>query len=164
MTVSEIIALASVTIAGLALWRSRQAGREAAKATAEANDLLKQQVELQARVASIEESREQTRIQETLQANLRAELRTTDQKSVRLFVQNIGNSPARKVAITLDGQPILEHGVVPRGEQEKLLIGPKSEESFLIAMGMDCGPPFEFEATWDDDSGKQRLYNTMLTY
>lgn len=163
MTASDILALVAAIIAGIALLRSWWAGREAANATREANDLSKQQVALQERITSIEESREQARVREALKANLRAELRRTGQNSWRLFIQNTGSSPARNVTITLDGQPILEHEIIPRGEQETKLIGPQSEVSFLTAVTMDCDPPFEFEVTWDDDSGEQGLFATTLT-
>ena len=86
MDESEIIAVASACIAGLALVQSWLAGRKASKATAEANDLIKQQVALQDRLTQIEQSREHAKLMQSLQAVLRAELRQTDGGNYRLFI------------------------------------------------------------------------------
>jgi len=164
MNPSEAIAIVSACIAGLALVQSWRAGREASKATREANDLIKRQVVLQDRLTQIEQSREHAKLMQSLQAVLRAELRKTDRSSWRLFVANTGQGTARNVAITLDGKPLLEHDAVPRGEQETKMIGPESEISYCMAICSGCCPPFDLEATWDDDSGQQGRYGTTLTF
>jgi len=164
MNASEAIAIASACIAGLALVQSWRAGREASKATGEANELIKQQVALQDRLTQIEQSREHARLMQSLQAALHAELRLMSGSSWRLFVANTGQGTARNVTITLDGKPLLEHDAVPRGEQEANTIGPESEVSYCTAISSGCTPPFEFQATWDDDSGHQGRYGTTLTF
>jgi hypothetical protein len=164
MDESEIIAVASACIAGLALVQSWLAGRKASKATAEANDLIKQQVAIQDRLTQIEQSREHAKLMQSLQAVIRAVLTKTDRSSWRLFVTNTGQGTARNVTITLDGKPLLEHEAIPRGEQEARTIGPESEISYCMAICSGCTPPFELEATWDDDSGQQGRYGTTLTF
>jgi hypothetical protein len=164
MSTPEIIAVASACIAGLALVQSWLAGRKASKVTAEANDLIKQQVALQDRLTQIEQSREHAKLMQSLQAVLRAELRQTDGGNYRLFIINTGQGTARNVTITLDGKPLLEHEAIPRGEQEAKTIGPESEISYYMAICRGCTPPFELEATWDDDSGQQGRYGTTLTF
>jgi len=164
MTASNVIAIVSVCIAGLALWRSWRAGREASEATREANDLMKQQVALHERLTQIEQSREQARLMQSLQAALRAELRKSPGGTWRLFVINTGQGEARDVAIMLDGKPLLEHDAVPRGEEEAKTIGPESEISYCMALAFSCHPPFEFEATWSDDSGEPGHYETTVSF
>lgn len=164
MDALEIIAVASACIAGLALVQSWLAGRKATKATAEANDLIKQQVALQDRLTQIEQSREHAKLMQSLQAVIRTELRQTDGGNYRLFIVNTGQGTARNIAIALDGKPLLEHEAIPRGEQEAKAIGPESEISYCMATHMQCAPPFELEATWDDDSGQQGRYGTTLTF
>jgi hypothetical protein len=164
MNPSDAIAIVPVCIAGLALVQSWRAGREASKATREANGLIKQQVAIQDRLTQIEQSREHVKLIQSLQAVIRAVLRKTERSSWRLFVMNTGQGTARNVTITLDGKPLLEHGVVPRGEQEAKRIGPESEISYCMAVSFSCHPPFEFEVTWDDDSGQQGRYGTTLTF
>jgi len=164
MSASDVIAIAAAFIAGLALMQSWRASREAAKATREANDLIKQQVALQDRLTQIEQSREHAKLIQSLQAVIRAVLRKTDRGSWRLFVLNTGQGTARNVTITLDDKPLLEHHAVPRGEQEAKTIGPESDVSYCMAISSGCHPPFEFEATWDDDSGQQGRYGTTLTF
>ena len=164
MNASDAIAIVSVCIAGPALMQSWRATREALKATREANELMKQQVVLQDRLTQIEQSREHAKLMQSLQAVIRAVLRKTDRSSWRLFVVNTGQGTARNVTITLDGKPLLEHEAVPRGEQEAKIIGPESEVSYCMAITMGRHPPFEFQATWDDDSGQQGRYGTTLTF
>lgn len=164
MTATDIIAIASACVAALALAQSWRAGREASKATREANDLIRQQVSLQDRLTQIEQSREHARLIQSLRATIRAVLRKTDRGSWRLFVLNTGEGTARNVTLTLDGKPLLEHDVVPRGEQEAKTIGPGSDVSYCMAISRGCHPPFEFEATWDDDSGQRGTYGTTLTF
>jgi len=151
MSTSDAIAVASACIAGFALVQSWLAGRKASKATAEANDLIKRQVVLQDRLTQIEQSREHAKLMQY-------------RSSWRLFVANTGQGTARNVAITLDGKPLLEHDAVPRGEQETKMIGPESEISYCMAICSGCCPPFDLEATWDDDSGQQGRYGTTLTF
>ena len=114
MATSEVIAVASACIAGLALVQSWLAGRKASKATAEANDLIKQQVALQDRLTQIEQSREHAKLMQSLQAVIRAVLRKTDRGNWRLFVTNTGQGTARNVTITLDGKPLLEPASIAR--------------------------------------------------
>ncbi|MCK4627001.1 MAG: hypothetical protein KAV00_16935 [Phycisphaerae bacterium] len=164
MNPSEAISIVSICIAGLALVQSWRAGRKASKTTRETNDLIKQLVVVQDRLTQIEQSREDAKRMQSLQAVIHAELRKTDRSSWRLFVVNTGQGTARNVAITLDGKPLLEHDAVPRGEQETKMIGPKSEISYCMAICRGCCPPFELDATWDDDSGQQGRYGTTLTF
>jgi len=130
----------------------------------DANELMKQLVALHERLTQIEQSREQARVMQSLQAVLRAELRKSPGGTWRLFVVNTGQGTARNVTITLGGKPLLEHDAVPRGEEEIKTIGPESEISYVMGLTSDCRPPFEFEATWDDDSGQQGRYATTLTF
>lgn len=164
MSTTDVIAILSICVAGLALIQSWRAGREASKATREANDLIKQQVALQERLTLIEQSREHAKLINSLQAVLRAKLCKTGGNNWRLFVINTGQGTARNVTITLDGKPLLEHPAVPHGEQETKLIGPESEISYCMAVSFGCTPPFELAATWDDDSGQQGRYSTTLTF
>ncbi|HOD82971.1 MAG TPA: hypothetical protein PKG77_16245 [Phycisphaerae bacterium] len=164
MTATDIIAIASACVAALALAQSWSASRKAAEATREANDLIKQQVALQDRLTQIEQSREHAKLIQSLRATIRAVLRKTDRGSWRLFVLNTGQGTARNVTLMLDGKPLLEHDAVPRGEQEARTIGPDSDVSYCMAISSGCHPPFELEATWDDDSGQQGTYGTTLTF
>jgi hypothetical protein len=169
MTTSDVIAIVSVCIAGLALGWSIWAGRKASVATAKANELHKQQnvlheqhVAIQKHLVQIEEWRDGEKQIQSLKAIIRAELGTTDSGHDRLFVLNKGQGTARNVKITLDGEPLLEHEAIPDGEEEAKTIGPESEVSYCVIISMDCVPSFEFEATWDDDSGQQGQYCTTL--
>jgi len=163
VSVSDIIAIASVCVAVLALVLSWRASRKALKASREANEVAKQQVALQARMTRIEESREHARLMRSLQAMIRAELRETDHNSWRLFVMNTGEATARNVTIRLDDRPILDHPAIPGGQQEVKTVGPHSEISYSMAIRMGSYPPFKLEATWDHDSGEQGHYGTTLT-
>ena len=135
MSASVIIGIALVCIAGLTLGWSVWRWCAGRKA----NNLIKQQ------------------------AVLCTELRKTNRISWQLIVNNNGQATARNVTITLDGRPILKHPAVAGVKQEVRLIGSNSHISYIMALSTECGPPFELEATWDDDSGQPRQYETTLT-
>ena len=143
MITADVIAAVSVLIAGVALVQSWLTGRK--------------QVLLQDRLTQIEQSREHARLMQLLQATIRAELCETDRGSWRLFVFNTGQGTARNIVIKLDDEPLLE--------PEVKIIGPESKISYYMPITIDeYYPPFEFEATWDDDSGQQGRYGTTLTF
>ena len=171
MTVSDIIASVSVLIAGLALWRSWRAGRAASKATRDAN-------ELQERMVALEEAREKDRLTAKGTAILTAKIiaeQIAQRRSGRidrhlLRVENTGAATAREVTILLDGKPVMEHPAVSSpavqhvNTEEIRVVGPGSHFHYVLALHQNLCPPFEFEATWDDDSGQQGRYATTLTF
>jgi hypothetical protein len=170
MSTAEKIAFASVCIAGLsafiaglAFLKGWRASRKADEAMREANDVARQNLAVQERLAQIEQSRERDRLMQALQADLRAELRQTDRGGHRLVIANAGQGTARNLAITLDGKPLAEHPASSGNKNETTLIGPRSEVSCVLGLTRGCRPPFEFQATWDDDSGQQGRFSTTLT-
>lgn len=131
--VSAGAAILSAGFAGMALIQSRRAGRDATKASREANDLIKQQVAFQERLTQIEQSRENARLKQELQANLRAELRKPEGKNAeRLIINNTGHCAARNVEIMLCGKPLLEHPDFVSGQPIVTCIGPESQISYLV--------------------------------
>ena len=153
----------TVLIAALALLISWRANRNVSKSNREANDLLKKQTEFQDRLTQIEQSREHAKLIESLRAKIRAQIQKTGDNNWRLFIENIGLGTARNLIIKIDDKPLIEHPVMLKGEKEVKLIGPESMVSYCIGISFDSIPPFEFSATWDDDSGFQGTYNSTLT-
>lgn len=164
MTLSDLTALGALLVATLAFLHSWRVGRKADQAMREANDVAKQNLAVQERLAQIEQSRENDRLMQALQAVLTAELRQTDRGGHRLFIANTGQGTARNLAITLNGKPLAEHPATSGNKDEITLIGPRSEVSCVLGLTRGCRPPFEFEATWDDDSGRQGRFSTTLTF
>jgi len=164
MTATDIIAIASACVAALALAQGWRASRKADKAMREANDLAKQNLAVQERLAQIEQAREQARLMQAFQAVLTAELRQTDRGGHRLFIANAGQGTARNLAITLDGKPLAEHPATSGNKDGSRIIGPGAEASYYMSLNRSCHPPFDLEATWDDDSGRQGSFSTTLTF
>ncbi len=147
---SNIIAGLSLIVSVIALALSLRAQRDANAA--------------QRRIVEIEEQREYERRLEARQAWVQPELRETGSGSDRLYLVNHGMAEARNVRVSLDGVPLAEHHAAVRGDSMPPLIGPGAEVSCLLGISHDCAPPFEVEVRWDDDSGKDRLYRTTLTF
>ncbi len=57
-----------------------------------------------------------------------------------------------------------EHASAIQGDDIPTQVGPNSEASCLINITMTCAPPFNIEVEWDDDSGKDRIYQGTLTF
>ncbi len=117
----------------------------------------------QKRIVEIEEHRDEQKRRESQQASLRAELRGTE-GSERLYIVNLGAAEARNVRVILDGKPLEEHCAIVGGDSLASLVGGGAEVSCLLAIYQTCAPPFECEVRWDDDSRKDRLYRTTLTW
>ncbi|MGI9250587.1 MAG: hypothetical protein ACR2PR_05265 [Pseudohongiellaceae bacterium] len=146
MSISEAI---SIIVAILALVSSLCTGQR--------------QVKLQKRVVGIEKSREQARITELLKANIRAELKKVDNRW-RLILKNTGRCAARNLTIILDDKPLLQHVALKYSTHKEVHeIGPESDISYAMDIRRVCEPPFDFKATWDDDSDIKGSYNTTLT-
>lgn len=119
---------------------------------------------LQKRVVEIEEQREKNKQLEAEQASIYPEFRKTGGGSYRLYLINSGLAEARNIEVKLDGKPLNEHATAVQGDNVPNCIGPNSEASCLLAISMDCAPPFEIEVRWDDDSDVERIYRGTLTF
>ncbi|MDH5510913.1 MAG: hypothetical protein OEZ32_11250 [Nitrospinota bacterium] len=144
------ITMASLLLSGIAIMASIYA-------TAKARDNS-------SRLLAIEEQRESDRLVDRSKASLSVR-REKDGSSYRLYISNSGNAAAKNVEITMNGKPILEHKVIPQGEQEKKIIGPDSEVSYILAesMGKGNNPPYIIVISWDDDSDKKGRYETTVS-
>lgn len=149
MSISDAVAIGSVCVAVLSLAAAVYFGIKNGR--------------LQQRLVELEQEREKAKYVQSLQAVLRAEFRNARHVSSRLVISNSGKGTARSVKVLLDGVPLLEHDVIPKGVEKVDIIGPESEISYAIAIDRACHPPFALEMTWDDDSGQQGKYSTTLT-
>jgi hypothetical protein len=117
----------------------------------------------QKRLVEIEEQREQERQNQKSSAQLRPELRRVE-KSKRLVIKNYGDAEARNVRIIMDGKPLAEHKTSLSNVHMPELVGAYSEISCVLAINKDNAPPFNIEIKWDDNSGNDKEYRTMLTF
>ena len=141
-----LISFCSLVVSIIALWKSSRVQDEANK--------------LQRKLVYIEEQRERDQKAELLQANLHTQLIKVG-KGYRLFLHNSGKAEARNIRIKLDGVSIENHCAFVKGSSIPSCIGPDSEVSLLLAISLDCYPPFVIEVQWDDDYSKDRVYNRV---
>ncbi len=146
-----------VVIAGGSLVVAIVALRRSARAAAEANAA-------QRRLVAIEEARESERRTQSQRALLRPSLRKTGKSDYRLCVSNAGASAARDLRIMLDGKPLAEHDAAVTGDTLPDLVGPHSEVTCLLALHMQCAPPFQIELAWKDDSEQPGSFKGTLTF
>ncbi|MBT9281106.1 MAG: hypothetical protein KM312_00275 [Hydrogenibacillus schlegelii] len=118
----------------------------------------------QRRIVAIERQRQREKELTALQASLRPELRKTEKGSYRLYLVNSGMAEARNVRVNLDGVALNEHPVAVRGNKIPTRVGPNSEVSCVLAITLNCAPPFEIEIEWEDDSGMNPSYRSTLTF
>lgn len=126
-----VIAACSLVVSVVALLLSHRAQREANAA--------------QLRIVEIEEQRERDRQMQRRQARLHPELRRQASGSYRLYLANQGESAARNIRVRLDGKPIQEHCAAVQGDSLPDRVEPGGEVSCLLAISLDCAPPFEVE-------------------
>jgi hypothetical protein len=154
---SEFVSFAGLAVASASLFVAFLAFRRSSSTQRESNAI-------QQRVLAIEETRERERLDALKRAELRAELRQTASNSYRLYLVNEGAATARKVSVTLDGQEFSKHAAAVSGDGLGPTIGPMSEVSCILGLCFDCGPPFDIQVTWEDDSGEPRSYRSTLTF
>jgi hypothetical protein len=118
--------------------------------------------QIQGRLLAIEEERQEQRRKEALRAKLQAYLQQSGPQNIHLVINNDGEAAAREVDVTLDGLPLLEHDIIPKGEQEARTIGPYSGIKYIAAISGDCPPPYEITIRWIDNSGQEGIYETTL--
>lgn len=164
MAISDLIAIGAILVSLLSVYFSFRANKNSLA-------LQKEQIEMQKRITQIEEAREQDRAIQSRKANLKAELQKVERNNYRLVINNSGQGTARNVKATLDGKPLSEHpAVLSFKEEDSLTIGPHSEIPYVMSITLDMAkdpgklPSFEFEATWEDDSGELGEYETTLTF
>ncbi len=145
-----IISALSLGVSAIAIYTSSQANRQAIAA--------------QRRIVEIEEQRERDRQRGELQASMHPQLRKTNRHSYRLYLVNSGKGIARNIRVRLDGKRLSEHAAAIQGDDIPSQVGPNSESSCLINITMTCAPPFNIKVEWDDDSGKDRIYQGTLTF
>ena len=148
--VGVVIGAGSLAVAIIALRKSLGAQKEANK--------------VQLRLVEIEEQREVERISQAKRAILRPSLRKTDKASYRLCIVNEGMAEARDVRVQLDGQPLDTHCTAVGRDTIPAIIGPNSMVSCLLAIHMQCAPPFDIEISWEDDSGDLGSFKGVLTF
>jgi hypothetical protein len=143
-----LIPAGSLLVSIIALLNSNRAQRKA--------------IDAQSRIVEIEEQREKEKKLEAVRARVRPQLRAVG-NSYRLYLVNEGAAEARNVQVRLDGRPLSEHPAAIKGSSLPSYIGPGAEVSCLLAISQSCHPPFEIQIHWEDDSGIDGTYRTMLT-
>lgn len=118
---------------------------------------------LQARIVELEEGRERERVLGRQQAVLRVRLEPY-KNAYRFVIANDGAAEASNVRLYLDGKPQHEHGTAVQGDALPNQLGAGATMSCLAAVSSDCPPPFEARVLWDDESGADREYRTVLTF
>ena len=126
--------------------------------------LEKKNTDLQKHFLEIEETKERERKKATSKAQLRAGIVDYGQRNYRLVIENTGDCEARNVELRMDGKPFDEHQVAVSGDSKISHIGPHSHATRLLGLTLKCAPPFDFEASWEDDSEEAGHYQTTLTF
>ena len=84
-------------------------------------------------------------------AKLRAKLEHRDKQRF-LLVSNEGAARAQNISIKIAGTPILEHRIVPGGEEVRQL-GPGGEACYMLALTSGSPLSVPVEISWSDEAG-----------
>ena len=126
--------------------------------------LGKENADFQRRLLEIEQTKEHERKKVASKAQLQAAIVDYGQRNYRLVIENTGDCEARHIKLQMDGKPFDDHCAAVNGDGKVDRIGPRSYATRLLALTMKCAPPFQFEASWEDDSGDVGHYQTTLTF
>jgi len=140
-----LVSVGSLIVACLAFWKS-------SCAQSDANTV-------QERHVAIEEQREKDRLAASSQAELRPELRRVG-NSYRLYLVNRGAAAARRIQVEMDGKPLAEHTAAIINDPMPESVGGHGEVGCLLGV---FGSSLKVKIVWDDDYGRDRTYETILT-
>ena len=79
-----------------------------------------------------------------------------------LVIRNDGMVLAQNVRILLDGKPLLEHSLVPKGEEEITTIGAGTEHRYILAASLQSARIVDVLIQWNDDSGEPKRWESRL--
>ncbi|GEM_PF-2069407 len=82
----------------------------------------------------------------------------------KIIIENIGQSEARNLHVSLDGTPILKHKSIFDPTKAHPVVGPQSQVVYKINVTKDNPPPNHIEITWDDDHSTGKTYRNSLSY
>jgi hypothetical protein len=80
----------------------------------------------------------------------------------RLVVENNGAAGARDIEILVDGQLLVNHPAVAKGQTVRTQIAPHSSLKFLLAIASDPAKPLDLTIIWTDDSGQVDRIETLV--
>ena len=161
LTVSVLVLLVSAASA-IAAWRanSRQSQR-------------------QERLVNIETAREQDRQRLARSAEVRASIVHGERRFMEqivpqywLVIRNDGMALARNVRVLLDGKSLIDHTLVPDGEEEITTIGSGIKHRYILnprqafnlfgSVSLESARIVDVLIQWDDDSGEPRRWESKL--
>lgn len=146
-------------IAGLAL--SVIAIVIAARSQRRANAISAEHNTIQRRLLLLESRREAERSAAARKAVLQATI-ARNGKSTRILVANRGECKATQVSVRVDGMPVLEHDLVPKGVPEIREIPAGGTISYLMAPHFGSPTTISVELQWEDASGEQGAWDAPL--
>ncbi|MCH9034329.1 MAG: hypothetical protein IID42_07475 [Planctomycetes bacterium] len=129
---------------------------------------LRKSNKTQRRLLEIEEQREQDRISVTRKARVVARIVREEPSSGRkttsfyLEIENLGQSPAHDIDVSLDDGPVLKHPTMLQKTEEVRQVGPHSSFRYMLAPHSSARLPQSIKIAWEDDSGEPSHYETTL--
>ena len=83
--------------------------------------------------------------------------------SPALLVSNDGAAEARNISVKIDGTPILEHPIVPGGQEEARQLGSGGSARYILALPMGTPPLIQVEISWADGAGEAQSWSSGLS-
>lgn len=128
---------------------------------------------LHERMVALEDARERDRLRQARSAEVRASIQrdAPHWREARLagkgpqywlVVRNDGSVTARNVRVLLDGRPVLEHPLVPRGENDITDLGPGADFRYVLAVTLGSARVLDARIEWQDDSDETRTWESQL--
>jgi hypothetical protein len=121
------------------------------------------QNKMQARLLELEEARERDRLAEGSRADVTARMVRSSQ-SGRLYVFNVGPTPARNIRVILDGKPISQHPYIHQGQELIGVLGPGAQKEFIVVTWDGMPTHFHCQVSWENLHGEPGAWESELTF
>ena len=114
------------------------------------------------RLIEIEEGRDREAERSEAKARLVAAIINPARHSYHLEIRNEGSGQARGIKVTLDGNDVLQHPAVRKGQEVVTSLGPRSSFRYILAPSLSTRNPSEILIEWSDGSGDSGRYESHL--
>lgn len=127
----------------------------------------KKQTDLQRRVVELEEQREREKQSVKIKADVKAEVmyRNTaaGKQPYKFRVFNDGAGAAERIRVMINGDPIKECGFILTEQNTLEVIAAGTDVKFPMATSKDSPSNWKTVVLWDDKTGTNNKFETILT-
>ncbi len=118
--------------------------------------------ELQEAMVRIERARDKKQETASLSAMLKASI-IRGRQGTTMMIANEGQSSAESIRIFIDDTNILDHPIIPTGQDDITQLAPGAESKYVLTRSMGDPGTVSIKIRWDDSAGEGKIWESQLS-